>query len=172
MDVRARLARQTDRLGRLARAYRADAASLHAGGCAHRAFVPCLRRRTGRRADAACRRVSGDRRRDLPGGLHADRTDLEDARAGRPGSRSLATPFAGWDLTMTSLPNPPPLGARERTGSVAREPIACLGAGRMGRGIAVVFAYAGFDVALVDFKARDAAAFEQVSAEALAEVRN
>jgi 3-hydroxybutyryl-CoA dehydrogenase len=73
---------------------------------------------------------------------------------------------------MTSLPNPPPLGARERTGSVAREPIACLGAGRMGRGIAVVFAYAGFDVALVDFKARDAAAFEQLSAEALAEVRN
>ena len=40
-----------------------------------------------------------------------------------------------------------------------REPIACLGAGRMGRGIAVVFAYAGHRVALVDFKPRDPAAF-------------
>ncbi len=36
----------------------------------------------------------------------------------------------------------------------ARERIACLGAGRMGRGIAVVFAYAGHDVAVVDFKPR------------------
>ena len=44
-----------------------------------------------------------------------------------------------------------------------REPIACLGAGRMGRGIAVVFAYAGHQVALVDFKPRDAAAFEKLS---------
>ncbi|HKS63882.1 MAG TPA: 3-hydroxyacyl-CoA dehydrogenase NAD-binding domain-containing protein, partial [Xanthobacteraceae bacterium] len=33
-----------------------------------------------------------------------------------------------------------------------KETIACLGAGRMGRGIAVVFAYAGHKVALVDFK--------------------
>jgi 3-hydroxybutyryl-CoA dehydrogenase len=36
----------------------------------------------------------------------------------------------------------------------AREAIACLGAGRMGRGIAVVFAYAGHDVAVIDFKPR------------------
>ena len=35
-----------------------------------------------------------------------------------------------------------------------RVPIACVGAGRMGRGIAVVFAYAGHDVALVDLKPR------------------
>ena len=34
----------------------------------------------------------------------------------------------------------------------ARAAIACLGAGRMGRGIAVTFAYAGHDVAIVDFK--------------------
>ncbi len=52
-----------------------------------------------------------------------------------------------------------------------REPIACLGAGRMGRGIAVVFAYAGHRVALVDFKPRDQAAFEKLSADALGEVR-
>src|SRR3954468_14831658 len=53
-----------------------------------------------------------------------------------------------------------------------REPIACLGAGRMGRGIAVVFAYAGHKVTLVDFKARDDAAFEKISGEASSEVRN
>src|SRR5262245_18975389 len=53
-----------------------------------------------------------------------------------------------------------------------REPIDCLGAGRMDRGIAVVFAYAGHPVTLVDFKPRDAAAFEKLSADALAEVRN
>jgi 3-hydroxybutyryl-CoA dehydrogenase len=52
------------------------------------------------------------------------------------------------------------------------EAIACLGAGRMGRGIAVVFAYAGHEVALVDFKQRDAAAFENLSNDALSEVRN
>src|SRR5207237_7932567 len=53
-----------------------------------------------------------------------------------------------------------------------REPIACLGAGRMGRGIAVVFAYAGHQVTLVDFKRRDEAAFEQLSNGAVSEVRN
>jgi 3-hydroxybutyryl-CoA dehydrogenase len=53
-----------------------------------------------------------------------------------------------------------------------KEPIACLGAGRMGRGIAVVFAYAGHRVVLVDLKARDSAAFEKLAGDALAEVRN
>ena len=53
-----------------------------------------------------------------------------------------------------------------------RERIACLGAGRMGRGIAVVFAYAGHQVTLVDFKPRDAAAFEKLSGEAVGEVRS
>src|SRR5689334_14071101 len=52
-----------------------------------------------------------------------------------------------------------------------RERIACLGAGRMGRGIAVVFAYAGHAVTLVDFKARNDAAFQKLSADALGEVR-
>jgi 3-hydroxybutyryl-CoA dehydrogenase len=49
--------------------------------------------------------------------------------------------------------------------------IACLGAGRMGRGIAVAFAYAGHRVAIVDFKARDAAKFAALQAEALGEIR-
>jgi 3-hydroxybutyryl-CoA dehydrogenase len=53
-----------------------------------------------------------------------------------------------------------------------RAPIACLGAGRMGRGIAVVFAYAGHAVSLVDFKTRDAAGFKTLSSDALGEVRN
>ena len=60
---------------RLARAHRADAASLHAGGRAHRAVVPRLGRRAGRRADAARARVPVDRRRDLRRGFHADRAD-------------------------------------------------------------------------------------------------
>jgi 3-hydroxybutyryl-CoA dehydrogenase len=48
--------------------------------------------------------------------------------------------------------------------------IACLGAGRMGRGIAVAFAYAGQDVALVDIKPRDDHAFATLAAQALAEI--
>src|SRR6476659_4647037 len=72
---------------------------------------------------------------------------------------------------MTPLPNPPPQGGREHTERVERGPLAGLGAGRMGRGIAVVFAYAGHRVSLVDFKPRDESAFEKLSAEALNEVR-
>lgn len=52
-----------------------------------------------------------------------------------------------------------------------RPVIACLGAGRMGRGIAVAFAYAGHEVAIVDFKPRDADKFKALEAEALGEVR-
>jgi 3-hydroxybutyryl-CoA dehydrogenase len=52
-----------------------------------------------------------------------------------------------------------------------RERIACLGAGRMGRGIAVVFAYAGHPVTIVDFKPRDAEAFATLAAAAMDEVR-
>jgi len=51
-----------------------------------------------------------------------------------------------------------------------RPPIACLGAGRMGRGIAVVFAFAGYDVTVIDFKARPPDAFAQLAAEARAEI--
>jgi 3-hydroxybutyryl-CoA dehydrogenase len=53
-----------------------------------------------------------------------------------------------------------------------REMIACLGAGRMGRGIAVVFAYAGHDVTIVDFKSRERADIARLSAEATDEVRH
>jgi 3-hydroxybutyryl-CoA dehydrogenase len=50
--------------------------------------------------------------------------------------------------------------------------IACLGAGRMGRGIAVAFAYAGHDVSMIDVKAdRSGQQFEKLEAEALGEVR-
>lgn len=51
-----------------------------------------------------------------------------------------------------------------------RPPIACLGAGRMGRGIAVGFAYAGHEVALVDAKPRPPEAFAALEREALAEI--
>ncbi len=53
----------------------------------------------------------------------------------------------------------------------SRPAIACLGAGRMGRGIAVAFAYAGHRVAIVDFKARNAEAFDALAEEALGEIR-
>jgi 3-hydroxybutyryl-CoA dehydrogenase len=52
-----------------------------------------------------------------------------------------------------------------------RPPIACLGAGRMARGIAVVFAYAGHPVTIVDVKARAAADYARVAKDATEEVR-
>ncbi len=54
---------------------------------------------------------------------------------------------------------------------MTRAPIACLGAGRMGRGIAVAFAYAGHPVMLVDFKERSAESFATLQVEALREIR-
>jgi 3-hydroxybutyryl-CoA dehydrogenase len=53
-----------------------------------------------------------------------------------------------------------------------RQAIACLGAGRMARGIAVVFAYAGHRVTIIDVKARAAADYARVAKEALDEVRD
>jgi 3-hydroxybutyryl-CoA dehydrogenase len=48
--------------------------------------------------------------------------------------------------------------------------IAALGAGRMGRGIGHVFAYAGHQVDILDFKPRSAADRARIQAEALAEI--
>ena len=53
----------------------------------------------------------------------------------------------------------------------ARPMVACLGAGRMGRGIAVAFAYAGHAVTMIDVKARSAEQFATLEAEALGEIR-
>jgi 3-hydroxybutyryl-CoA dehydrogenase len=52
----------------------------------------------------------------------------------------------------------------------ARPRIACLGAGRMGRGIAVAFAYAGHDVTLIDVKPRPADGFAALQSEAIGEI--
>lgn len=49
--------------------------------------------------------------------------------------------------------------------------IISLGAGRMGRGIAHVFAFAGYDVEIVDFKERPAADSEALLCEAKEEIR-
>jgi 3-hydroxybutyryl-CoA dehydrogenase len=54
----------------------------------------------------------------------------------------------------------------------ARERIVCLGGGRMGRGIAVVFAYAGHAVTIVDFKPRPQADFARLASEVIAEVKS
>ena len=51
-----------------------------------------------------------------------------------------------------------------------REPIACLGAGRMARGIAVAFAYAGHPVTMLDVKARSEEQFARAAGAAIAEV--
>ena len=48
--------------------------------------------------------------------------------------------------------------------------IAAFGAGRMGRGIAHVFAYAGYRVMLIDSKVRPAAAFEQLAQQARTDI--
>jgi 3-hydroxybutyryl-CoA dehydrogenase len=53
---------------------------------------------------------------------------------------------------------------------MTREKIACLGAGRMGRGIAAVFAYAGHPVEIVDFKPRPQKDFVRIRTEAIGEV--
>jgi 3-hydroxybutyryl-CoA dehydrogenase len=55
--------------------------------------------------------------------------------------------------------------------TTARAIIACLGAGRMGRGIAVAFAYAGHDVVMIDVKVRAAEQFATLRADALGEIR-
>ena len=55
---------------------------------------------------------------------------------------------------------------------MTRPLIACLGAGRMGRGIAVAFAYAGHRVLLLDVKARDDAGFRALADAALNEIRS
>lgn len=52
------------------------------------------------------------------------------------------------------------------------ERIACVGAGRMGRGMAIAFAYAGWPVALIDLKPRSPEAWAALSAEAAAEIRS
>ena len=52
-----------------------------------------------------------------------------------------------------------------------RANIVCLGAGRMGRGIAVAFAYAGHMVTMIDVKPRSAEEFARLEADALGEVR-
>jgi 3-hydroxybutyryl-CoA dehydrogenase len=54
--------------------------------------------------------------------------------------------------------------------STDRPPIACLGAGRMGRGIAVAFAYAGHAVTMIDIKARSPEQFAELEAGALKEI--
>ena len=49
--------------------------------------------------------------------------------------------------------------------------VAALGAGRMGRGIGHVFAYAGYEVDVIDFKPRSPAEHRRIAEAALAEIR-
>jgi 3-hydroxybutyryl-CoA dehydrogenase len=54
---------------------------------------------------------------------------------------------------------------------VTRATIACVGAGRMGRGIAHAFAYAGHEVRLIDAKPRETSDRKRLFEEASAEIR-
>lgn len=54
--------------------------------------------------------------------------------------------------------------------SIQKSPIAVMGAGRMGRGIAHAFAYGGHPVSIVDFKDRARADFDRLAIEAKAEI--
>ncbi len=56
--------------------------------------------------------------------------------------------------------------------SAAKCPIAAIGAGRMGRGIAHAFAYGGHPVTIIDFKPRSSQEFERLATEAKAEIGN
>jgi 3-hydroxybutyryl-CoA dehydrogenase len=56
--------------------------------------------------------------------------------------------------------------------SIARVGIACLGAGRMGRGIAVAFAYAGHSVTLIDVKDRSSAEFDKLKHDSMGEIQS
>lgn len=53
---------------------------------------------------------------------------------------------------------------------MSRPVVAALGAGRMGRGIAQAFAYAGHDVLLVDVKTREPSAHGALAGQAIAEI--
>lgn len=64
-----------------------------------------------------------------------------------------------------SSPTPAPAS----TGQPAQ--IVALGAGRMGRGIALAYALRGHTVAIVDFKPRDAQAFDELQQSAMHELR-
>src|SRR6478609_6235700 len=54
--------------------------------------------------------------------------------------------------------------------TVAGPRVAAVGAGRMGRGIAIAFAYAGHRVSLVDLRARSDEAWRKLADEARSEI--
>ena len=54
--------------------------------------------------------------------------------------------------------------------TIAGQRVAAVGAGRMGRGISLAFAYGGYEVDLLDLKARTAAEWDRLSAEAREEM--
>ena len=85
MDVWPWLARTADGFRRLARKDRADRASLHAGGCAHRAVLLISVGRPCGRADAAGACFPFDRRRRGRRGFHGDGADAEGYGLGRSG---------------------------------------------------------------------------------------
>jgi 3-hydroxybutyryl-CoA dehydrogenase len=62
------------------------------------------------------------------------------------------------------------MSSEAAAGQVRAPRIAAVGAGRMGRGIAIAFAYAGHRISLIDLRERSDEAWEKLRAEAQAEI--
>jgi 3-hydroxybutyryl-CoA dehydrogenase len=74
-------------------------------------------------------------------------------------------------MTATEPMATPEQAAAEKAPSGRPPRFAAVGAGRMGRGIAIAFAYAGHRIALVDLRPRSAEAWRQLQDEARGEIR-
>ncbi len=73
--------------------------------------------------------------------------------------------------TATQTPTQTPTLTRTDIPAVTPPRYACVGAGRMGRGIAIALAYAGQGVALIDLRLRDAMSWAALQAEVRADIR-
>ena len=126
-------------------------ASLHHRGHRARPRVPGVGGALERHRCADRQWPAGDRRR-LPGARPAPRpAHARGPGPGRPGARRAAAAIARRRLTMARF--------------------AAVGAGRMGRGIAIAFAYAGHRIALVDLRQRSPEAWQHLCDEARSEIR-
>src|SRR3954471_4657961 len=144
MDVRPACAQEAHRLAGLARAHRAHRAPLHARGRRAGPCLPRLRLRT--RWRCLSRRARAPR-----------------ARLGRAGTRPARDRAHAGERRAR-------IAKRGATEGASRLRIAALGAGRMGRGIGHVFAYAGYGVDIIDFKPRPLAEHARIAEAARAEI--
>ena len=152
LDVCARRARPAHGFRRLVRTPHSRRAPLHAGGSAARPVVPCLGGRPRGRANAARQGVPGDRLRHHGTGFRGDGQDtcLRSASAISTGPHCKTFWSRASDETGDRMPRRRTNGPRDRGGVRLRRPPGVV----------------------VDFKEREASAFEALAAEAKAEIRS